>query len=116
MPHEVSDKETVLINRAGEHPICEADVCIGCRKCERECPTRCIDMLDGPNERRGKPIVVPEFDNTKCIACQQSVVECPVDCLYMEEIGYKDLSGFYHINKQGTVKLLEEQTEEALAK
>jgi hypothetical protein len=41
---------------------------------------------------------------------------CPVDCLYMEEIGYKDLQGFYHINKQGEVKLLEEQTEEALAK
>lgn len=116
MPDTVSDKETVLINRMGEHPIVEADVCIGCRKCERECPTRCIDMLDGPNDRKGKPIVVPEFDYTKCIGCQQCVDVCPVDCLYMEEIDYKDLQGFYHINKQGEVKLLEEQTEEALAK
>jgi len=33
MPDAVSDKETVLINRMGEHPIVEADVCIGCRKC-----------------------------------------------------------------------------------
>jgi hypothetical protein len=34
----------------------------------------------------------------------------------MEEIVYKDLHGFYHINKQGEVKLLEEQTEESLAR
>src|SRR5207244_3910649 len=89
----------------------EVDVCIGCRKCERECPTRCIDMLDGPNDRKGKPIVIPEFDYTKCIGCQQCVDVCPVDCLHMEEIGYKDLEGFYHINLQGEVKLLEEQVE-----
>src|SRR2546425_2405316 len=100
MPKENSDKEIVLINRIGEHPILEVDVCIGCRKCERECPTRCIDMLDGPNDRKGKPIVIPEFDYTKCIGCQQCVDVCPVDCLHMEEIGYKDLEGFYHINLQ----------------
>src|SRR5437870_3415022 len=111
MPKENSDKEIVLINRIGEHPILEADVCIGCKKCERECPTRCIDMLDGPNDRKGKPIVIPEFDYTKCIGCQQCVDVCPVDCLHMEEIGYKDLEGFYHINLQGEVKLLEEQVE-----
>jgi len=61
MPKENSNKEIVLVNRIGEHPILEVDVCIGCRKCERECPTRCIDMLDGPNDRKGKPIVIPEF-------------------------------------------------------
>ncbi|MGI0148179.1 MAG: 4Fe-4S binding protein, partial [Thermoplasmata archaeon] len=77
MPKENSDKEIVLINRIGEHPILEVDVCIGCRKCERECPTRCIDMLDGPNDRKGKPIVIPEFDYTKCIGCQQCVDVCP---------------------------------------
>src|SRR5256885_13526083 len=46
-------------------------------------------MLDGPNDRKGKPIVIPEFDYTKCIGCQQCVDVCPVDCLHMEEIGYK---------------------------
>src|SRR3989449_802099 len=116
MPKENSDKEIVLINRIGEHPILEVDVCIGCRKCERECPTRCIDMLDGPNDRKGKPIVIPEFDYTKCIGCQQCVDVCPVDCLHMEEIGYKDLEGFYHINLQGEVKLLEEQVVKAVLK
>ena len=111
MPKENSDKEIVLINRIGEHPILEVDVCIGCRKCERECPTRCIDMLDGPNDRKGKPIVIPEFDYAKCIGCQQCVDVCPVDCLHMEEIGHKDMQDFYHISLQGEVKLLEEQVE-----
>ncbi|MCI4371102.1 MAG: hypothetical protein L3J78_00450 [Thermoplasmata archaeon] len=45
------------------------------------------------------------------MGCQQCVDVCPVDCLHMEEIGYKDLDGFYHINLQGEVKLLEEQVE-----
>ena len=111
MPKENSDKEIVLINRIGEHPILEVDVCIGCRKCERECPTRCIDMLDGPNDRKCKPIVIPEFDYAKCIGCQQCVDVCPVDCLHMEEIGHKDMQDFYHISLQGEVKLLEEQVE-----
>src|SRR5438309_221522 len=84
---------------------------LGCELSAKECPTRCIDMLDGPNDRKGKPIVIPEFDYTKCIGCQQCVDVCPVDCLHMEEIGYKDLEGFYHINLQGEVKLLEEQVE-----
>ena len=109
MPEEQSNKDLVLVNRIGEHPILEVDVCIGCKKCERECPTRCIDMLDGPNDRKGKPIVIPEFDYTKCIGCQQCVDVCPVDCLHMEEIGHKDMADFYHINFPGETKLLEEQ-------
>ena len=68
--------------------------------------------VDLPQAFRGQHSI----DWYKCIGCQQCVDVCPMDCLYMEEIGYKDLSGFYHINKPGTVKLLEEQTEEALAK
>lgn len=107
-PSEDSDKKVALVNRIGEHPILTVDVCIGCRRCERECPTRCIDMVDGPNVRKGKPILIPEFDYTKCIGCQQCVDVCPVDCLEMEEVGYRDLSGFYNINFEGEMELLEE--------
>ncbi len=108
-PDDESDKKTPLINRIGEHPTLEVDVCIGCKKCERECPTRCIDMVDGPNQRRGKAIVVPEFDYNKCIGCQQCVDVCPVDCLHMEEVGWPDgMKGFYNINFTGEVTLLEE--------
>jgi formate hydrogenlyase subunit 6/NADH:ubiquinone oxidoreductase subunit I len=118
-PDDASDKEIVLINRIEEHPILEVDVCIGCRKCERECPTRCIDMVDGPNLRKGKPIVIPEFDYNKCIGCQQCVDVCPVDCLHMEEVA--GLAGplgegFYNINFEGEVHLLEEDAPQKIPK
>ncbi len=115
MPDEESDKKAVLVNRIGEEPIVEVDVCIGCRKCERECPTRCIDMVDGPNLRKGKPIVIPEFDYDKCIGCQQCVDVCPVDCLHMEETEHKSMSDFVHIDRvtAGTPVIL---LEEAVAK
>ncbi len=115
MPDEVSDKKQVLINRIGEHPIVEVDVCIGCLKCERECPTRCIDMVGGPNLRKGKPIVIPEFDYNKCIGCQQCVDVCPVDCLHMEEVSHGSMADFYHIDQvtAGTPVVL---LEEAIAK
>jgi len=112
MPDAQSDKEIVLINRIGEEPIVEVDVCIGCKKCERECPTRCIDMVDGPNLRKGKPIVIPEFDYNKCIGCQQCVDVCPVDCLHMEETGHASMQDFYHIDLKDAgdeVRLLEEE-------
>jgi len=105
---KTSDKKIVLFNRIGEHPIVEADICIGCKKCERECPTQCIDMVDGPVQRKGKAIVVPEFDYNRCIGCQQCVDTCPVDCLYMEEVEYGSMEPFYNINFQDEVKLLEE--------
>jgi NADH-quinone oxidoreductase chain I len=106
-PDEESDRKQVLINRMGEEPILEVDVCIGCRKCERECPTACIDMVDGPKLRKDKPIIIPEFDYNKCIGCQQCVDVCPVDCLHMMETEH-DLEGFYNINFEGTFELLEE--------
>ena len=118
-PDDASDKKIVLINRIEEHPILEVDVCIGCRKCERECPTRCIDMVDGPLLRKGKPIVIPEFDYNKCIGCQQCVDVCPVDCLHMEEVaglaGPKG-EGFYNINFEGEVRLLEEDAPRKIPK
>ena len=115
MPDEESDKKAILVNRIGEEPIVEIDVCIGCRKCERECPTRCIDMVDGPNLRKGKPIVIPEFDYDKCIGCQQCVDVCPVDCLHMEETEHKSMADFVHIDRvtAGTPVIL---LEEAVAK
>ena len=66
-------------------------------------------MVDGPNLRKGKPIVIPEFDYNKCIGCQQCVDVCPVDCLHMEEVGWPGgMEGFYNINFAGEVRLLEE--------
>src|SRR5437899_2444275 len=95
MPDEESDKKAVLVNRIGEEPIGEVDGCIGCRK--------------------GKPIVIPEFDYDKCIGCQQCVDVCPVDCLHMEETEHKSMADFVHIDRvtAGTPVIL---LEEAVAK
>src|SRR2546422_11200566 len=59
MPKENSDKEIVLINRIGEHPIVEGLVGIGCRNGKREGPTRCLDMVVCPNAWHGKPCAAP---------------------------------------------------------
>src|SRR4030067_2018894 len=51
MPEAQSDKEIVLVNRIGEHPILEADVCIGCKKWEREGPARRLGVVQCAQER-----------------------------------------------------------------
>jgi len=107
-PDEKSDKKKVLINRQGDEPILDADVCIGCMRCERECPTGCISMTPGQNLRKDKPIPIPQFNYKVCIGCQQCVDVCPVDCLHMEEIAYASMDGFYNINFLGEAKPLEE--------
>ncbi|MFQ5837806.1 MAG: 4Fe-4S binding protein [Thermoplasmata archaeon] len=96
---EKSDKELVLFNRMGENPILQVDICIGCLRCARECPTRCIEMVPGPKMRKEKPIMIPDVDYSRCIGCAQCVDVCPVNCLHMEEIEV-DNSFFYHVNPQ----------------
>jgi len=107
-PDELSDKKQALINRQGDEPILDVDVCIGCFRCERECPTTCISMVPGPNLRKGKPVMIPQFNYPVCIGCQQCVDVCPVSCLHMQEIGYESMEGFYNINFPGEAKPLEE--------
>jgi len=75
-----------LVNLIEEHPILTVDDCIGCFRCERECPTRCISMIDGPNDRKGKPVPIPEFDYSLCIGCDSCVEVCPALCLKMEDV------------------------------
>ncbi|MFQ5920174.1 MAG: 4Fe-4S binding protein [Thermoplasmata archaeon] len=94
---EASDKEKVLFNRLGENPILQVDVCIGCLRCARECPTLCIDMVPGPNVRKDKPVPIPDVDYSRCIGCAQCVDVCPVNCLHMEDVAIDD-AFFYHVN------------------
>ncbi len=110
-PDDKSDKKQMLNNRQGDEPILDVDACIGCSRCERECPTGCISMLaEGPNLRKGKPIPIPQFNYQVCIGCQQCCDVCPADCLHMEEVGYTSLERFYNINFTGDAKPLEEWT------
>lgn len=104
-----------LVNRISENPHLEVDKCIGCRRCERECPTRCIKMVEGPMERKGKPILIPTFHPaeefkpeykdeisetySQCIGCSTCVSACPPKCLYMKEIPLVE-NAFYHIQPE----------------
>jgi len=107
-PDELSDRKQVLYNRQGDEPILDVDACIGCLRCDRECPTGCISMTNGPNLRKDKPIPIPEFNYTVCIGCQQCVDVCPANCLHMEEIHYETTEIFYNVNFRGETHLLED--------
>ena len=102
---EASDKEKVLFNRLGENPILQVDVCIGCLRCARECPTLCMEMVPGPNERKDKPVPIPDVDYSRCIGCAQCVDVCPVNCLHMEDVGVDD-AFFYHVNPQEAMPIV----------
>ncbi|MFQ6060455.1 MAG: 4Fe-4S binding protein [Thermoplasmata archaeon] len=75
-----------VVNRIQENPILDEETCIGCRRCSRECPTRCIEMIPGRKMRKGKPIENPRFDYSMCIGCGSCVEVCPSKSLTMEEI------------------------------
>ncbi|MEE9237755.1 MAG: 4Fe-4S binding protein [Thermoplasmata archaeon] len=102
---EKSDREMVLFNRMGENPILQVDICIGCFRCARECPTECIEMVPGPKLRKEKPVMIPDVDYSRCIGCAQCVDVCPVNCLHMEDVEV-DNSFFYHINPQDQVPIV----------
>ncbi|UCD91969.1 MAG: 4Fe-4S binding protein [Methanobacteriota archaeon] len=76
----------VLKNKIEENPQLDEETCIGCKRCSRECPTRCIVMIPGKKMRKDKPIENPKFDYTKCIGCGTCAEICPSDSLLMEEI------------------------------
>ncbi|MCJ2563147.1 MAG: 4Fe-4S binding protein, partial [Candidatus Thermoplasmatota archaeon] len=73
-----------VANRIEENPQLDAETCIGCKRCERNCPTRCIEMVPGPKMRKDKPIPNPKFDYSVCVGCKTCVEVCPSDSLRME--------------------------------
>ncbi len=48
--------------------------CIGCFRCEAECPFDAIHVVDG----------IAVIDYEKCTACGKCVKVCPTECLYIE--------------------------------
>ena len=50
----------------------DKDKCIGCHKCAKECPVKCIS---------GEPKEKHEIDKDKCIACGTCAKVCPVGAI-----------------------------------
>jgi formate hydrogenlyase subunit 6/NADH:ubiquinone oxidoreductase subunit I len=110
-------KTEELVNRISENPRVDVEKCIGCMRCEKECPTRCIVMVDGPKMRKDKPIKVPSFHPvdeakpeyadivektlSKCIGCSTCVSICPPksNALHMKEIPLVE-NAFSHITPE----------------
>jgi NADH-quinone oxidoreductase subunit I/NAD(P)H-quinone oxidoreductase subunit I len=81
---ETDGDRVPVVNRIEENPHLDSETCIGCKRCERNCPTRCIVMIDGPRMRKDKPIPNPKFDYSVCVGCKTCVEVCPSDSLWME--------------------------------
>ncbi len=46
--------------------------CVGCKRCERNCPSEAIQVVDG----------VAEIDESKCTRCGACAAGCPMHCIY----------------------------------
>ena len=87
-----------LTNYMMESPVLDVDPCIGCSKCVDNCPTNCIIMDEGPQNKtlksgKTRNVENPYFDYTICIGCSTCVKVCPADCLHMEPISNSSSSG-----------------------
>jgi len=56
-------------------PIFDYDKCIGCSLCERNCPSKAIEMVDAGGKKR------PQFRLDKCIFCNNCIEVCPKDAV-----------------------------------
>ncbi len=67
----------------------DQDLCIGCNACARDCPTKCITMIDipkpqpKPGEKLPKRIwKEPMVNDADCVRCGTCISVCPKECLY----------------------------------
>lgn len=72
----VPDASPVVVRCASREPVKDrraacSKCCIACKKCEKECPTGAIVVVDG----------LAVLDPATCIACYTCVAVCPQDCI-----------------------------------
>ncbi len=67
----------------------DQDLCIGCNACARDCPTKCITMIDLPKPvpKAGEKIPKriwkePTVNDAECVRCGTCISVCPKECLY----------------------------------
>jgi NADH-quinone oxidoreductase subunit I/NAD(P)H-quinone oxidoreductase subunit I len=80
----IEDKPTAFFDT--DRPVLDNDLCIGCSKCAKVCPTSAIEMVVVGQNAKGKDIKRPKLDSTKCVCCENCVIDCPKDALKIEEV------------------------------
>ncbi len=67
----------------------DEDLCIGCNACARDCPTKCITMIDipKPTAKPGEKLPrriwkEPMVNDEDCVRCGTCISVCPKECLY----------------------------------
>ncbi len=67
----------------------DQDLCIGCNACSRDCPTKCIRMIDipKPEAKAGEKLPKriwkePSVNDSECVRCGTCISVCPRECLY----------------------------------
>lgn len=56
------------------------DKCIGCRVCERICPTTCIEMVT-VEDAEGKEVLRPQVNVGRCMMCGYCAEYCPTKAM-----------------------------------
>ncbi len=74
-----------LENRAQENPMLFWDKCTGCAACVRNCPTRCISLVEAGKTEKGRPNRKVVFNYDQCIGCRTCVDACKFDSLEMRK-------------------------------
>ncbi|KQM10915.1 MAG: 4Fe-4S binding protein [Candidatus Methanomethylophilaceae archaeon] len=80
----IEDKPTAFFDT--DRPVLDDDLCIGCSKCAKVCPTSAIEMVVVGQNAKGRDIKRPKLDSTKCVCCENCVIDCPKDALKIEEV------------------------------
>ena len=80
---DAPDVEKDLINKAQENPHLFWDKCTGCAACVRNCPTRCISLVEAGKTEKGRPNRKVVFNYDQCIGCRTCVDACKFDSLEM---------------------------------
>lgn len=91
-----SDGQGIEKNYRGKL-IFDTSKCIGCKICERDCPSKALEVInEGTKEDKKIKIIL---DAGRCIFCCQCVDSCPKDCLgfsqdiFLSTLSKDDLKG-----------------------
>lgn len=57
------------------------EICIACKLCIKDCPARCIDLVEGK----------AEIDNSKCIKCCHCLAICPTEAISSDDYNMEEV-------------------------